>query len=133
MDHTAIEIIAAIIVPFLILFLFGIAEQLLERIDYHARLVKISWDSQVFALGAQFGFVVKELLLGHQNVMLFGLFCMGGIGLFTLAIWKLRLTIKQRTPKPTHDDAFLATWLALISLCIPGTYMVLLEASGRTP
>jgi len=135
MEHPIVEILAVILVPVFILWLFGVVEQRLERINYNARLIKIAWESQVFAIGAQFGFISKELLLGNRDKILFATLCVGAIGVFALALWKMRLKLGGHNPydTPTNDQVFYASWAALTSLCIPGVYVLMLSISGRTP
>lgn len=130
MIETLIEIVELLIIPVVVLAVMTLAEQKIEPIDYSMRFIKTAWDTQIFAVGAQCGFVFRQSLHGTLNHVMTALTYLAFILFFTAILGNIRLKLHHYLPTNNASDTnFHVTWLALVAICIPIEYLVLLGHS----
>ena len=127
MFETLIQIIELLLIPVLILIVVTIAEQKIEPITYHFRFIKTSWDTQIFAIGAQSGFIFREWIHGTPDRVSLAFLYLLAIMACAAYLGKMRLELHHSRKFPSEDDVFHAGWLAMLSICIPIQYLLLLN------
>ena len=121
-----IEILSLIITPFVILVLMILVEQYLEPIDYGDRILKSAWDTQVFTIGAQSGFVVEQTLGHDSSHWSWSILCLAAILFLTIVIGGIRYRKLHPRSSSLHPSitSNVASTMAFISLAITVMFML---------
>ena len=130
-----VEIIELIWIPLVILVAFGIAEQFFERIPDEWLFIKMAWHAQIFAIGAQTGFLFRQAIqAAPTNKVLYAGLYLFIILLTTVALGTIRFRLQRQLERdpyflPSSDHIFHALWLTTVANCLPIEYLVVLDMS----